>query len=592
MKIVNKHYKEKDVLSKLILTIVFCWLFTNGFAAQVSGELKLWHKVTVTYTSQDTYTENGDHNPFTDCRLEVVFTNGEKSYTVPGYFAADGNAANTGATSGKTWKVHFTPDEKGTWKYAGKFYTGKNVAVSINPDNPKETFRGSFNIKKSDKKGKDFRAKGILRYVGERYPRFDDGSYFVKGGPGDPENLLSIADFDNTPDPKHNYNEHGKDWKSGDPTWNEGKGKNIVGLINYLSKQGCNTQYFLLWTGGDDKKVWPWIGPSDYLNYDVSKLEQWEILFSHMTSKGIHLHLFLHEEEIDMIMNGGDLGLERMVYFREMIARFGHHNALTWNLGEEINRGLEFEGGIDPSTKQIKSWSDYVSKLNIYKHPVGIHTYPPETQTLYTPLLGHKTFNAATLQTSEDLDSVYIEVKEWIDKSKIAGHPWLVSNDEQGGSATGIDPEIERMTEYRKKVLWGSLMAGGWGVEYYFGKEGFYVNDFRKYEQAWKEVGYAIDFFTNNIPFWEMDAANNLVSNGWCFAKPGEIYVIYLVEGGSTVVDAGDNKVKLQVKWFNPRKGGELHDGSVKKLMGSGKIDIGNPPFEQDQDWVVMVKAF
>jgi hypothetical protein len=425
--------------------------------------------------------------------------------------------------------------------------------------------------------------------VGERYPRFDNGSYFVKAGPGDPENLLSIADFDNTPEPKHDYREHEKDWADADPSWMDGRGKNVIGLMNYLSDQGCNTLYFLLWTGGDDKRVWPWVDANDYLHYDVSKLEQWEILFSHMTAKGIHLHLFFHEEEVDMVLNGGDLGLETKVYFREMMARFGHNNALTWNLGEEINRGLDFEGGRDPSTSQIKSWADYIHTLNVYSHPVGLHTYPPKTQGTYTPLLGHKTLTAATLQTSEDLDRVYVEVKEWIDKSNDAGHPWLVSNDEQGGAATGIDPNSSRMTEYRKKVLWGTLMAGGWGVEYYFGKEGSSVNDFRGYEQAWIEAGYASGFFMDHVPFWEMEPDNNLVAEGWCLAKPGEVYVIYLPAGGSTTLDVGASDASYNVKWYNPRAGGQLQVGSVTQLHGPGRLSVGNPPADPSLDWVVLV---
>ena len=36
-------------------------------------------------------------------------------------------------------------------------------------------------------------------------------------------------------------------------------------------------------------------------------------------------------------MDGGNLGPERILYYRELIARFGYHLALNWNLGEEIN---------------------------------------------------------------------------------------------------------------------------------------------------------------------------------------------------------------------------------------------------------------
>ena len=37
--------------------------------------------------------------------------------------------------------------------------------------------------------------------------------------------------------------------------------------------------------------------------------------------------------------DNGDLGPQRKLYYRELIARFGHHLALNWNLGEEVGLG-------------------------------------------------------------------------------------------------------------------------------------------------------------------------------------------------------------------------------------------------------------
>src|SRR5512144_145159 len=81
-------------------------------AGQISGELKVWHKVTITFDGPQT-NERAEPNPFTDYRLVVTFTKGQKTYVVPGYYAADGNAAHTGADSGNKWRVHFTPCEPG-----------------------------------------------------------------------------------------------------------------------------------------------------------------------------------------------------------------------------------------------------------------------------------------------------------------------------------------------------------------------------------------------------------------------------------------------------------------------------------------------
>lgn len=58
---------------------------------------------------------------------------------------------------------------------------------------------GSFVIGATDKPPPDYRARGHLEYVGERYLRVaGDGMRFLKGGPGSPEVMRGYADFDGT----------------------------------------------------------------------------------------------------------------------------------------------------------------------------------------------------------------------------------------------------------------------------------------------------------------------------------------------------------------------------------------------------------
>lgn len=65
----------------------------------LSGELRKWHVVTFDFQGPES-AENAMPNPFLDCRLDVVFMHGDASYVVPGYYAADGNAAETGSEKG------------------------------------------------------------------------------------------------------------------------------------------------------------------------------------------------------------------------------------------------------------------------------------------------------------------------------------------------------------------------------------------------------------------------------------------------------------------------------------------------------------
>jgi hypothetical protein len=52
--------------------------------------------------------------------------------------------------------------------------------------------------------------------------------------------------------------------------------------------------------------------------------------------------------------------------------------------------------------------------------------------------------------------------------------------------------------------------------------------------------------------------------------------------------DAGGRE--LTVKWYDPRAGGELLDGSVKSVRGGGKVSLGMPRADVNEDWVILVR--
>jgi hypothetical protein len=171
---------------------------------RITGELRQWHKITLTLDGPAASERDQAPNPFTDYCFTVRFAHesGTPSYTVPGYFAADGNAAETSAEAGNQWRAHLSPDRPGLWRYAVSFQRGKQVAVGGGPGVPLAPFdgvRGSLLVSLTNKRGHDFRAKGRLQYVGQRYLRFaGSGEWFLKAGADAPESLLAYADFDGT----------------------------------------------------------------------------------------------------------------------------------------------------------------------------------------------------------------------------------------------------------------------------------------------------------------------------------------------------------------------------------------------------------
>lgn len=555
----------------------------------ISGELKKWHKVTLTLTGPEA-SESGNPNPFTDYRMDVTFTNGSSSLTVPGYFAADGDAANSGASSGNTWRAHLCPDKTGTWNYSVSFMEGANCAVNGGGTAlpPFDGIAGSFVVAETDKSGRDMRAKGWLQYTGEHYLRFKgSGEYFLKQGADAPENFLAYEDFDGpfkSDGRKDNlvksWSAHVTDWNDGDPAWNGNKGKGIIGAINYLASEGMNVFSFLpMNIGGDDRNVFPYLDYDERYRMDCSRLDQWAIVFEHGTKMGMFLHFKTQETENELLLDGGDPGARRKLYYRELIARFAHNPALNWNLGEENN---------DQSDKQRKAMAQYFHDNDPYGHHIVIHTYPGGDDNIYTPLLGSNSkLTGPSLQlSSSTFSDVHARVCEWIDKSANAGKPWAVAVDEPGDASHALRPDNDAGSSHedgRKNGIWGTFLAGGWGNEWYFGYQHDHSDltceDFRSRDQWWDYCRYALEFFHHNaIPFHEMVNDNGLSSadNDYCFYKEGEVYVIYLKNGGTTNLDLGAAEGSFQVRWYDPRNGGSLQNGSVSEVAGGGEAALGN----------------
>lgn len=616
-------------------------------AVAIEGELKQWHKVTLTLDGPFAHERDKAPNPFTDFAFHVTFTHesGTPSYKAPGYFAADGQAGNSSAESGTKWRAHLSPDKAGDWKYSVSFARGKNAAIEGGGEawKPFDGISGRFAIGETDKTGRDFRAHGRLRYVGKHYLQFAGSKeYFLKAGPDAPETLLAYSDFDNTkggkPDiaPLKTWSPHVADWKPGDPTWGDGKGKGLIGALNYLAGKGVNAFSFLTYNaGGDGDNVWPFVERDAKLHYDASKLDQWGVVFDHATQRGLHLHFKLQENEMDdnrlgddrkdgvvpAALDGGRLDVERKLYCRELIARYGHALALNWNIGEENTQ----------SSDEVRAMAKYLHDTDPYQHPVVLHTFPPEQEKVYRPLLGDKSpLTGVSLQNA--WSSVHQRTLQWRRESSAAGHPWVVANDEQNPARLGVPPDagyrghdgiaVEKaptgseadgnvasksdtkpytMHDIRKFTLWGNLMAGGAGVEYYFGyalpENDLVCEDFRSRDKSWDFCRIAVEFFrTEHVPFWEMTNSNALVGNlgndnsKFCFAKRGEIYLVYLPNGGSADLDLSGEKGGFTVRWFNPRSGGALLKGSVNLVDGGKTAMLGNAPADLREDWLIVVR--
>jgi hypothetical protein len=614
--------KTKNYLL-ILLFMVFFYSCNQQKAVKIDGELKKWHKVVLNFEGPETQ-EMDKNNPFLNYRLDVTFTNGKEEFVVPGFYAADGNAAKTSSSSGNVWQVRFTPNKTGEWKYATSFKTGENIAVLDTKLNAESAgffdgAKGSFYVEESDKTGKDNRAKGKLQYIGESYLKFaETNQYFIKLGVDAPENLLAYADFDvstNALGLQKKWAPHAKDFEENAKPflWGENKGKNLLGAINYLSKEHLNVFSFLTFNvDGDDRNVFPHllkVSISEYETYasnkknieawqtmfhktrfDVSKLEQWEKLFEYAETKGMFLHFKTHETETDHLMDKGVFGVEGKLYYRELIARFGHHLSMNWNLGEENDQPIE----------EVKKVANYVYQLDPYKSHLVIHTYPNKDER-YEYFIGNQTpLTGASLQLGhENFDDVHPRVLKWRKKSNATGKKWAIAVDEPGKAKIALLPDDEDPEHNfaRGRAMYGTLFAGGFGVEWYFGyaspNSDLTCEDFRSRDLFWDQNKHALNFFNTYIPFWEMEPRGDLITSqnvSYCLAKENEIYAIYVEENAHKIkLNLGNTHKIYSVQWFDPRNGGKLQNGSITTITADGLNSLGLPPSEFDKDWLIIV---
>ncbi|VGO13661.1 hypothetical protein PDESU_02218 [Pontiella desulfatans] len=594
------------------LVTVLVLLCVNGTLARplLEGNRVLWHPLTISFSGPVASEMDQSPNPFLDYRMQVQLTAPSgKTVQVPGYFDGDGK----GGATGSVWRVKFSPDEAGKWRYTISFRQGPNVSISLVANEGKalafDGEKGTFTVKPRNPEADGFYKWGLLEYAGGHYLKFRDGSYWIRGGVDSPENFLAYAGFDDTP-PKHAYAVHTAAWREGDPDWNDGKGKAIIGALNDLAERKVNSLYFLTMNiGGDGKDVWPWAGTpnpkgapeNDNLHFDLSKLRQWEMVFSHAQRKGIFLHVVLNEAEAPnkQELDNGELGIERKLYYRELIARFGHHLAMGWNLCEEYNIGFDF--GPD----RIRAFADYIQAVDPYQHPISVHTaHDPLKELAFT--FGDPRFSMTSIQLNRRRIDTLVE--DFRKATAEAGRPVPISMDEfvlDVGQEQGWKP-FDRPVLHRKQRIWPTYFSGG-QIEFILEKL-LWVESFKTENlvELWRSLGIARTFMEEHLPFWEMEPADSLVDGAstitvgtgknrsfqlgaQLFHKPGEVYAIYFPATTETgTLNLTQDTGTFQGRWFNPRTG--KFQGNNETVSAGKNVKLGNAPAEPEEDWVYLLK--
>jgi len=574
----------------VFLAILTGFLVSSVQAGTVSGDLNKWSPITIDFAGPNASETDTAPNPFLDYRLSVRLTSPTgNTHDVPGFFAGDGN----GGGDGNLWRVRFAADETGQWRYQATLHSGSQIAIntdlSAGTTTSIEGSSGEFSIQAQSADAPGFLALGRLEYTGEHYLKFRDGPYWIKSGTDSPENFLGYEGIDGTVDQGgetnnflHNFDNHRADARGDDPVFsNASTGADslgITGALNYLSDQGVNSIYFLpMNLGGDGQETFPFVGGNDNFfndtHYDISKLFQWNQVLAHAQRRGIALNIQLSETERanERWLDNGELGVERKLFFRELIARFGYLLAAKWNLGEEN----------DFPVSELRAHADYISTLDWTNKPIAVHTQINNFRD-YEQLVGDELFSASSIQYDPPLADDFVET--WRNRSTDAGRPWVIDMDENTGGVSNTNTDTRR-----KQITYDVYFSGG-NLEWYFGLQSLPLGgdttagDFRLREGIWVTTRIARNFMENELPFWRMQPADELVTGeadsfggAEVFAAPGEVYAVYLPNAsGNASLDLRDASGSFSMQWFNPRNG--QFAGGIASITGGDQVALGEPP--------------
>lgn len=570
----------------------------------VHGDLQQWHAVILDLTGPTT-SETATPNPFLDYRFNVTFTGPSgQTLLVPGYFAGDGG----GGDGGNIWRAYLNPDEIGQWSYTVSFRQGSELAVDLDAAagvalSAYDGLSGTFSITASDKTGDDFRApsKGMLVNRGDRYLTYGgSGEPFLYTGPGIPENILGYRGFTNTTvGIGHEFIAHISDWNFGDPDWGSGAGRGLIGALNYIAAEGGNAIYMMSNTvGGDGKDVFMHLDPTDSRDrYDNLKLDQWDLALSHAQAKGIFLHWHLAEVENNNKTYYGATAIPtlRKLYFRMLVARFGHYNALKWNLMEETTW----------EQADRRAQMAYLKAIDPYDHPVtfqmgGAGLNPSE----FLEHLGEPDFDSLSFQGNASNNSMWDTVDSYLEQGRLAGVPWTVAWDEPQKIENDLTDEANGYPSGRHKKMWPSLMAGGDGFMWYIQQDGG-GHGFDQRIEDFSIMGPAFNWsrhvrtFLQALPLLEMESTRSGLNEGlttssgvaYMLFKTNEVYALYRPAGTSELqLDLTTATGSYNVTWFNPREG-TTSNGSVVSVTGGTIVGLGSAPTDDAaEDWAILVE--
>jgi uncharacterized protein DUF4038/collagenase-like protein with putative collagen-binding domain len=238
-------------------------------------------------------------------------------------------------------------------------------------------------------------------------------------------------------------------------------------------------------------------------------------------------------------------------YIRYAVARLSAFSNLTYDLGDDLD-SFRDENWAHETGTLIESWDPY-------KHLASSHPVHPEHQDRSSEWMGFTSIQ----EWSRRQHSLMIEQRQIQMKT---GRLIPQTNEEYGYEdhyPHWAPAPPGDSADTLRRVAWEIAMAGAYGTA---------GESCRRGTNIWPDTGGGwingrgddtmvmlkgyermVDFMTG-FEWWKTEPHDELVNNGaFCLAKPGEIYAVYLPNGGKVTVKLEPGVYNAQ--WFNPNTG-------------------------------------
>ena len=510
-------------------------------------------------------------NPFRDAALVGEFTSPSgRKITVEGFH--DG---------GDTWRLRFTPDEEGQWRY---LLRGEGVELLA---------RGSLNCAAP-------KSHGFIRIH--------------------PDNRYAFAYADGTPF-----------FPMGDTCYGLYSDSPITPALRtqYLKTRRAQRFNFVRLGvihspthGQTDPNYWPWggtPGKPDLDRFNPQFFRGLDAILAEMEAVGMNAELIVLNYYLRPFTDIKTWTPQReRQWLRYVTARYAAFpNLFLWTIANEYETHPDGRYRLDvpDDPDWAKATARFIKQHDPYRHLVTVHPVVSATTQGRSPndpfdppwRIGEffgkdDAMDVLSQQTGQSGEGVVWDqqLQCWrgdapdLVASLRADRRYQrpVLNTENGYECLRGHPTEKKQVHHTEKVrhsAWRIVCGGGYFAAGFHGTIGhsdswnridapnhysFVVKD----EGAAGQLGLLYDFFTP-LPFWRMQPFDGVTpETAVALAEPGQIYVIYLPDGDVVMIDLSAASGSLAVEWFNPRSGDATPGESTS---GGGKRSF-KPPFDGD----------